>query len=500
MKKGTLLTAIFLLCPLTVPADTIVLGRENAERDFAVRSGTVLRPGLRGFQDLELDDASGRSEGPAVSAGDDIDLLLHLDRPDEGDMTGRYRLESPAGVTITTVEPRLGEGSAVFRGEPLALHPGDDALFAPGTTWGDFTMEFWLRPSRLREGETIIEWKGLLDDGRAQEWTVRVRGRRLVWTFDNFFVSPDGRPTRIELRGDPLIPGEWRHHQLFFDADIGLLEYRIDGIPSDIAYATGTNRETPDIWFPRTGERSGTALRLGVTFQGMMDEFRLLSRTPAPDEPRLRKYPAAGLARTRIIDLGSIGSRLRDIDATVSTTPGSDIDWYYLLTDDLLSARNLPEQRSDRNRPDRQVWRRFVPGETEIDGRGRYLLIMLELFPDLALDRTPVVSDISIRYETRRPPPPPDGLYVETVEGDIHLSWRPSPAPEEVSYLVYWGHEPGRYNGVGSPANAGSGTSWILKTPSDGNRPFYFSVVAYYDRDDPASYSRFSPEIMTRIR
>ena len=139
--------------------------------------------------------------------------------------------------------------------------------------------------------------------------------------------------------------------------------------------------------------------------------------------------------------------------------------------------------------------------------RGRYVQIMVELFPDGMRSQTPRVSSIRIIYEPNVPPVAPAGLTATPSNGMVTLSWRKSTEPGVKGYMVYFGTAPHTYLGAGSatgaigatpdsPIDAGSSTRLEIKGLENGGL-YYFAVVAY-DSSEPRQQSAFSAEVSAR--
>ena len=139
------------------------LGRERRWRDMAAYEGVVSVPGRWGLEDLTLDQG-GYPVDP------DTELLYHFDRSSEGDAVGAWRYGSAAAVAgasgtgpmVAAAAAAIGPGGAAFtgRGSGVALVGPKEGLFAPGSVWGDFTIELWLHPATLANGETVLSWGG----------------------------------------------------------------------------------------------------------------------------------------------------------------------------------------------------------------------------------------------------------------------------------------------------------------------------------------------------
>jgi len=502
--------------PLPALDQEIVLGREDAWQDFpsAERKNLVLRTGMWGTQDFFLQEDEYRAvPDPAAGDGGETDLLLHFNGEQGGEETGRYRLQR--GKVLYTTQVRvLGEASAGFNGDSrgLRLDPGPRALFARGTRWQDFTIEFWLRPALSGDGEEVLTWIGSRwQEGRVvpQELRCTLRSRRLVWEFVNFFVaegagkareeagararastpSANTPPSVIHLEGlSPLLPRAWRHHLLRFDSGSGLLEYLVDGVPEAVTYAlAGPGPGSPALT-PYTGEADSAPLYLGRGFTGFMDELRL-SRAFVEAPVLTRFNGRAGEAVSLPLDLGYTGTRLKRVKAEYRADSDSGIFFYYRLADRLAGDQLDGD------------WVQFKPGDSLAEARGRWVQLRVELFPDGLGSVTPQLSELRVIYEQDLPPAAPAGVQAVAGNSQVRLRWNLVREEDVRGYLVYYGQSPGNYHGTGadrgpSPLDVGPATELTLAGLENG-RLYYFAVVSY-DAADPQHRSAFSREVSAR--
>lgn len=465
----------------------IVLGREDAWRDLARREHLVCLPGLRNTRDLFLQDDE------YAPAAEDTDLLLHFNEESFRDEARRYDVERGRALKAEEVR-RLGAASAGFNGDRrgVVLRPKAGALFSRRTLWGDFTLEFWLRPSLLNDGEQILGWTGSRwVGGKADPQEVRctVRARRLVWEFQSFFGAGEAAgpaERRIVLEGlTPLLPRIWHHHLLRFDGATGLLEYLVDGVPEAVAYAR-TPGGSPLV--PFTGEADTAPVILGRGYTGFLDELRL-SRSFVTKPVLARYADRAGVAESIPFDLGYTGTRLLRIEAEARAEPDSGIFYYYRLAD-RLTAEDVEGE-----------WVPVQPGQALKEARGRFVQLRLELYPDGRRAVSPQLSEVGIVYEQDLPPAPPAGLFAVAGNGRVRLQWRPVREEDVRGYLLYYGNAPGEYHGTGaaqgpSPVDVGPLPQATLEGLSNG-RLYYFAVVAY-DSTEPPHRSDFSKEVSAR--
>jgi hypothetical protein len=316
-----------------------------------------------------------------------------------------------------------------------------------------------------------------------------VQDRRLDWVFDNFFTGPTGQAGSIHFRGvTALVPRDWHHHLLRYDSRIGLLEYLVDGIPEAILYTTDSRREQGMILLPFAGDAGPGQVRIGERFTGFVDELRI-SRAFV-ETPSLKRYTnQIGVYQSRTFDLGYTGTELKRIDSVYRIPGDSTVYFYYRMTD-----------RADAD-TSTVPWIQFQAGQPLEDSRGRYLQVMVELYPDGARRRSPEVSELRLVYEQDLPPVPPTGLYAVAGNGKVRLYWNRVNEDDIGGYFIYYGSEPGSYRGSdsdlgASPIDAGN-VSQFEVTGLSNSRLYYFAVVAY-DDTDPPHRSLFSREISAR--
>ena len=295
----------------------------------------------------------------------------------------------------------MGASSAAFTGAKrgLSLQPVHaDSLFSVGAVWGDFTIEFWLYPATLSDGESIVSWTGSARDPSGlvgQTLRAFLRDRKLVWDFQNLFTLPARAeataPERlpVTLVGTrQLLPRVWHHHLLRYTSREGLLEYILDGIPEAITHVTDTGRESGSIAVPMVGGAYAGPLVLGSGFTGFLDELRV-SRRSVRDPTLTRFLDTTGAAVSHIIDLGYSSTRIARIDAMATTPSDSGVQYYYQIAD-TWGGKKLLGSDTD--------WVPFTPGTDFQDSvKGRYIQIRIELFPDGTRTSSPRVSSLEHR-------------------------------------------------------------------------------------------------------
>jgi hypothetical protein len=506
---------------------TLVIGGRASWNMVENRMGITEISSIRPYPVLILSSAL-RSDTEAS-----LDMDLSFDAGDPGrfaDRMGHYRVKTSEGLyTADRRFARIGMGAALFSGNrltnvnaeaPLVITPLPGALLAPGQIIRDFTIQFWLFPMNMENGEQILSWIASKQerpgDATVQRIQCTASKNRLQWTFLDFFYlnAPTGRIS-ISLEGSkPLIPKTWSHHLIRFDADTGLLEYLVNGHLEAITYVTAGGREGGQVYYPRIGQE-GT-LTLGESFIGMLDELQLYSRFIT--DPVIHKYPTqGGRVETRPIDLGGINTSVLMVEVSGGRTSNSggmiqnehaDQGGFRFSDDSALQffirAADSPYRWTGTAAGEVSAesdWQLLVPGTSLSGIQGRFVQIAAVFYPSGDGETSPYLDEIRIHYLPDEPPPPPSRLTAIAGDGAVELSWRSSNDADLAGYLVYYGTSQGDYFGEGallgaSPINVGNRTSIRIEGLKNGT--LYYFAVAAYDHVESAHIGAFSREIAAR--
>ena len=521
----TILYCFFLLSGRAygIGERTLVLGSASSWNLMEKKQGIGEASGIRPNPVLLID----RSGPSFYEAQDEIahplndpltDLYLSFDE------TGPRRFYDPRNVYDVSASPQLGfassplsragTGAVMFNGsgrngdEPLVLRPRSNALFAPGNHIGDFSIEFWLNPHSLENGEQILTMVSARPDGQGfvdQRISCVVSRNRLNWTFTNFFFFPGGgHSINISLTGSPVLNRVWSHHLIRFDASLGVLEYLIDGRIEALEYVTSTGRESGQIYTPIIGEDSHFVL--GGRFTGMLDEFRI-NRFYQENSALSLFPPRGGRAESRTLDLGYAGSSVLSIEAFGGRTgnlagrgPNEYVSNNPLRFSDLAEIRFFI--RFSNNPFLWEDWIPVTPGQAlPASNNGRYIQIAADFYPGKEGNSSPYLEELRVIYRAAEPPQPPSLLRAVAEDGAVELTWRASPSRELGGYFIYFGTSRGEYFGSSSPIDAGNQTTFRVEGLNNGTI-YYFAVAAYnfvYEGDRPVPVAgEFSREVAAR--
>ena len=538
-KRYRLSILLILLVTSWLPAGETIRYGAGEGWDSTVSEGLRETDGWRGERALTLSPL-GRNPFLSVTAdleGDvvpgDIDLLLLAEPQGMENPVGHYRIKGH--YEISSQFAARGETSIRPGPSGLELYPSTAAMWAPGTEWGDFTLDFRLRPATLRNGEVFLSWQGRGADGELQSVVARVENRRLVWDFRGFFRHDTDRFLNLRLSSPPLIPGEWRHHRIRFKRDAtdtgrsgaspGLLEYLVDGIPSDMVHATPSGRESSEPFSPRIGSLSDQPILLAPSFSGYIDEFRLASAydsTPPAGGYSNLETAVSGKGRTNSEDSGFPGSSLTGVRVRFDA-PGSTLVRFFaraLNNRDELGFVGFPvpgnpdwtELEMVEEPEDPTGFGRWYRWKSDRSVTGRYFVVGYILDPDPGADLAPVLSALEMEYDPRLPPRPPRDLRWERDnDGRIRISWSSDAEESVAGWWISWGPRPGDYAAT-NREEVIRGSAWVPRDPFSGemrqeflwprdieNRIIYTSVRAAWEdgapaagRDSPGDYKALS--------
>ncbi|MDR0443332.1 MAG: fibronectin type III domain-containing protein [Treponema sp.] len=521
---------------------TLLLGGSSTWKFAEFRAGVTEVSSVRPHPVLVLSSAAGLSAAGYSSAmgtlgifspltNSVLDLSISFDEGNPGlfrDSIGHYRITvSPELQAVDRRFARSGTGAALFggngpagSGSRLMIEPEPRArnvLFAAGSHIRDFTIEFWLHPLNMENGEQILSWVSTRPNGKnyiTQNIQCVSVKNRLQWSFNNFFTSPDGSSCiNIDFLGDsPVIPKTWSHHLIRFDATTGMIEYLMNGRSECIAYATPAGRESSaaagDVYTPVAG--NGGVFIVGERYTGLLDEFRI--HNACISRSFIQKYvTAGGRVETGAIDLGEYDSAVLKIEASGGCTniKGSKINSDFIengrfrFSDDsemqfFIRAGDNPFLLKDSN------WITFTPGADINDNpRGRYVQVAVDFYPSADGETTPYLDELRIIYLSGEPPLPPRNLTAVAVDGGVMLRWKNSPSSDTAGYLVYYSSVRGELFGddaaLGkSPIDVGNKISILIDGLKNGT--LYYFQVAAYDRVRAAGYNtgEFSKEVTGR--
>jgi hypothetical protein len=520
-----------------VSEKSITLGNSAGWAAVQSRQNITDMFGLRPFGVLALESSANE---PRLSAAYDLRLTFDgADRRFFADAAENYDVEVSGGVEGAERRfAKRGAGAALFTGsegadltsgrnrEPIVILPKSNAaLFAENAKIGDFSLEFYIYPDNLENGQSIFSWNSTRNDFSGKEIGESIlcttAKNRLRWSFNSFFASPETREAKntinVMLSGiSTLSPKTWSHHLIRFSKKEGLLEYIVNGELEASAYTTvsGSQSKGASVFEPLTGTLS--RMVLGGSFTGILDEFSIYK--DFIESSSLEKYAKqGGRIETAVLNLGTPGTSLKKLSVSAGRTNftgrnfQNDYDFDGKLGILGANSTDAPETiafyiRSGDNRYNRESlpWIPISTNTTLSGISGQFLEIAADFYPGTGGELTPYLEKIEIIYTENAPPSPPVNFAAVITDSGVNLKWK---APTGIDarnavrgYLLYYGTESGVYLGGEEtslvPLDVGNTLSYHLDGLQNG--VLYYFAVAAYGKNGPAYPGDFSKEIAAR--
>ena len=243
MKLRKMITIFAFLCLVVAhnffaESKTVTLGGKNGWPEFEAAKGIARGMGRFGYECVEL--ATNAHE---VSV--ETDLLLDFEDFKNGnfsDSSGNYTVEKNSLLSVS--KSIMGKRAALSRGngDGISLLGKPGSVFGTKNRGGSFSIEFWICPATSENGEVIFEWHS----SRIVDYYVFFQkiecafiNNCAVWTFTNLFEGAPSENGEVRLESyTMLIPDKWTRHEISYDEESGLLEYRIDGKVESLKFIT----------------------------------------------------------------------------------------------------------------------------------------------------------------------------------------------------------------------------------------------------------------------
>lgn len=469
---------------------TIVMGGKEGWPVLSKMDGIVSGRGKYGYEAMVLATNSSGTD-------DFTDVYLDFENGTPDDVSGNYSLTENKSIP-TDVKVLMGKKSALTRGSGgIRLRGSKNTIFGKEGPCGSFSIEFWLNPSIAENGEIVFSWRSsrtVANYPLYQMITGSFSDNHLEWSFTNVFngyVDNDGEITLSSYR--TIVPNQWMHHEISFDENTGLLEYRINGLLESLKYVTTNGHETGgSIYIPVLGVPAD--IDIAPQYTGLIDDFRI-QRTARPELKETKGMDTysveGGRFETQPVLL-STGAELTCIDALVNAPSQTEIQFYVRSGENFYNwTDTYPEWIPVKN-------------HRKIENvKGLYFQVAAELLPDGAGKKSPSVTELKIRYKEVPSPLPPFELKAFAGDEEVTLSWPYSVDDTVGGYYIFYGDRPGEYLGREafegtSPIDAGSVTSVTLSGLKNGK--IYYFAVASYSKYDNRIMGELSRETFARPR
>lgn len=492
-KYNAILCLVLLICGGIAQAEVHTFGGKTGWGQVPVRNGVTIGKGRFGFESLEL-------ESNASQVMENTDCLINFEDGAVYDHAGHYQVVKNS--TFASKKANIGKGSVMSRGRGGIELKGDDtSFFGYEGPAGSFVIDFWINPSTVENGETILSWrssKSIAGQVVYQLISTSFYKNKVLTLFSNIFEGWSENHGDVTLTSSrSIIPNKWSHHVIYFEDETGILEYRIDGVLEDIKFLTDTGHEGGSVYPAVMGV--GANLHICPSYTGLIDDFMILrsyanlnleekaenSLISAPEHYR----PTGGHFES-IPVLVKEGTIINRVKAEVSEPSQTDVKLFVRAGDNYFNwTSDYPE------------WFPVKNGE-QIQGlSGMYFQVAGELYPDGGAASTPSVTQIDVEYTELPEPLPPYKVHVEKGDGKVTLTWSYSVDDTAGGYYIYYGNRPGEYLGRiaaegPSPINAGNVTSYTLTGLKNG--AIYYFAISTYSKLDSRICGPLSKEVFAR--
>lgn len=467
---------------------TLLIGGEKGWKNIKEMDGLAFGKGKFGYDSIELSTSNQK-------VNDFTDMFISFDDGNFSDKAGNYNVVSNS--LIPSDEAVKGNGAALSRGngEGLALKGNEKSLFGTEGIAGSFTFDFWLCPAVSENGETVFSWRTSLNNRTTIDYqmiTALINKNHLVWTFANFFSGYSSDNVFIEGRTN-LVPRQWSRHTVSFDEETGVLEYLVNGRLENLIYVTSNGHESGNIFNPRVGKNS--MIEFCSSYTGKIDDIRILKYPYSYEiedvlSTGTEKYKADGGRFTTEPVLVSHSASMTELQAVMNIPSQTDVKFYVRSGDNCYGwTDTYPE------------WREVSAGEPISNVSGLYFQVSAELLPDGGAEKTPSITEITVKYNEQDEPLPPFTVQAEPGNSSVTVTWSYSVDDSAGGYLVYYGNRPGEYLGRAalegdSPVKAGNKTSLTLNGLQNGK--IYYFAVAAYSKIDGRIIGTLSKEVYAR--
>ena len=505
----SILTFLGFVSDLNARVKRIDWGKQKQTSPQVYLNNTEQIQGSDGSQDIILKENEH-------SLNDTTDLLIHFNEAPV-QIEGRYRVRKENFLT-SYQNKALGRASAKFyrpERQELLLEPLEGSIFKGSTFKSqlkDFTIEFWLNPLTLMDGEVIFRYGGpVLETDQLIGYSgivCKIQNRRLHWNLAHLFYPLNQNPETenetenqmVQISGTRrLKQGKWQHHALSFQSIDGRIRYFVDGKLESEQVLTDSNQTVLKLRFS-----SNSLLSIGTSFLGYIDEW-VISRIPKLPKPFLLTQPqkrkatpylqthnykkTQGTVLSPVYDLGHPQAQLRKLNTRFQEFHGNVILLSYRMSPKSFSfdlpETVLPWQVLSRDTKLNRFW---IPQNP----KGRYFQWRAILKSEGK--STPILQEISFELHSPKTISPPQKLRAFTRNNSIQLEWFANLEENLKGYRIYFGFESGNYLIPQAPiwidtqdlANPDK-PSYLLSNLSQGQG--YFFVIRALDQNQIESES-----------
>ncbi|EID84326.1 Fibronectin type III domain-containing protein [Treponema sp. JC4] len=476
-------------------AKEVVLGGKGGWEDFASSKNVTTGTGRFGYPAVEL-------APNAFEADEDTDLLIDFENAVNPISNGNYHINR--NLLKRSDQTKLEKFAGLARGNGgLSVSGRPGTFFGSEGLAGSFTLEFWLCPSVVENGEIVFKWessKTVSNQLVYQLVNASFNKGHLEWSISNFFdddVNPYSSHDILLKGRTTLVPDSWSLHALTYNSENGCFEYIVNGVTEDLFYHTSTGQEGGEVSLIQLGTPS--EVHFCPEYTGKIDDIRIEKR-PYKVQGFQSAENAGKLGHTLYVPQGGIfiskpimvstGSKLNSLTAEMYVPSQTAVLFYVRSGENYYNwTDTYPE------------WKPVESGKDIQGVTGLYFQVSAELYPDGSGENSPSITQITLDYYELPEPVPPFVVNAVAGNGTVTVSWNYSVDDTAGGYYLYYGTRPGEYLGRmavegDSPINVGNTTSFTL-TGLENGHIYYFAVAAWSAYDDRV-VGKLSKEVFAR--
>ncbi|MDH5654825.1 MAG: LamG domain-containing protein [Spirochaetia bacterium] len=315
----------------------------------------------------------------------------------------------------------------------------------------DFTIEMWIKPYHFYEKNEIFRKISLLD-GKKIGLNILIERERLICNFSSLFTDLTGKRHNFVLKSRSRIKiNRWTHIAVSFHASSGKVSLLINDKEESAEFARFGHS---------TGEMSfhpldHSPIVIGEVYSGIIDEFRISNQSRSESfNPNASIYSPLIVNHRSMRGSQKTGRVISNVYALPSSRSGKFRYHAEEPSGSILDFRiRSSRHRFSPDTPESEIpWKR-IKNTTDKLPPFRYIQWMAEMKSDPEGKHSPVLKEISIRYNLQKKPSPPDNLRVlpgPLENGQICLEWTETPEVKlnsSAGYRIYYGLRPNSYTG-----------------------------------------------------
>jgi len=361
------------------------------------------------------------------------DLILHFNDVyrESINILGNYTAEEVSYIP-NLKEKKLGAASANFslQHHKISLKPKYNSLFASDSKMGSYSIDFWVYPQSLYEGNTIFSFYG---PSYIQEYDkIDYSGIKCYYTGNQIYLEfaniyhIGNEPIKFKIDTNlKLEIGKWQHIAFSYNDTTGKFLILKNGSKKRIVWLTDTGNENGTLLKPYISPYVKHSLVIGESFFGNIDEFHISRQFKEIYEAR--KYVEEhGVLYSKVIDMKYSGSEFKKFLIEYKNEFQTEIIAFVRCSESIFIEDNNEIEWIEISKVDKL--------------KGRYLQWKLMLLDSYNGEYSPVLYDFKYIYAPNYPPVSPRNLrYSITEDGRVKVEWDKNVELDLKGYYVYYG-------------------------------------------------------------